>query len=134
MSFAEEDKRVADQVQQMLDTLKANYLGFSSQSRFVDTSDADRQFADEDRAIAESAGVIIIYGRAAREWLTTKIMRANQLRGRASLRWGALIDAPAPNKPLPPVASSIERHDWRAGPRFDLLKQFIESLTAPAHV
>jgi hypothetical protein len=133
LSFAEDDLPVAEEVGSMLRELEVDYVGFASPSRFESAPDADRQYEEEDRAIAESAGVIIIYGNAAREWLTTKIMRANQLRGRGRKRWGVLIDAPAPNKPLPPIVSSIQRHDWRERPRFDLLKQFIESLVGPAH-
>jgi hypothetical protein len=132
MTFREDDLDVAEQVERMLRELGVEYFGFPSPSHFDSPADSDRQSRDEDRALATSTGVIIIYGRAAREWLTTKIMRANKLRGRGRGLWGALIDAPAPNKAMPPLVSSIERHDWRDRPRIDLLKRFIASLPRPA--
>ena len=133
VSYSEDDVAVAESLGDMLRQLEVDFVGFPSPSRSGDAADADRLSREEDRAIAESNGVIIIYGRAAREWLTTKIMRANKLRGRNRGLWGALIDAPAPNKVLPPMVPSIQRHDWRERPRFDLLKQFIDSLPGSAH-
>ena len=134
ISYTEDDLKVVAGVEEMLRELNVDYVGFQSPSRFDSATDADRHCADEDRAIAESAGVIIVYGKAAREWLTTKIMRANQLRGRRRQQWGALVDAPSPGKIPAPIASSMRRLDWHAGPRIDLMKQFVESLVGSAHV
>jgi hypothetical protein len=133
VAYAEDDTDVALAVGRMLDELKVDYEPCVTPARVADPGESDKRSELEDQLMQQAAGIIIIHGRAAQEWLHTTVVRLKQLRGRRG-RWGALIDSPPADKPLPPPQSMIQRLDWRAQPRFELLQQFIESLKIVRHV
>ena len=126
VTSSEEDEKIGDEVSRMLDQLDAEYFQFVD-GRGGRTSAADKA---EDRVLANSAGVVIVYGAADANWLITKVQHVNQLRGRLNRIWGALVDAPAPTpgKSPAPKTRAIERHDWSTGPRFDLMQRFVATI------
>ena len=129
LTYTEDDLEIAEEVGGMLRDLGIDYEGIPTPSHVENHQRADQINELDDQTIRQATGVIIIYGLAAHDWLSAMVMRLNQLRGRRGC-WGALIDAPAltPGKPLPRMVSTIQRLDWRERPRFDLLRQFVESL------
>lgn len=125
VSCCEEDEPLGDRVVHLLDELDTDYL------RFTDGQGRRRApNSAEDQALADSAGVIIVYGAADPNWLITKLQHAKHLRRRRDRVWGAVVDAPLPGKPPAPTARAIERHDWSAGPRADLMQRFVHTLVS----
>jgi hypothetical protein len=132
MAYAEDDTDTAHEVGRMLDELKVDYEPCVTPAQLAQPGLADQQGDSEDLLMRQAAGVIIIHGKAAQEWLNTTVVRLKQLRGRRG-RWGALIDRQPVDRPLPPPQSMIQRLDWRTQPRFELLQQFVESLEVAPH-
>ena len=129
LTCSEEDEQLADEVARMLADLNADYLQFVAGGGQHPATDRA-----EDLALAASSGVVIIYGAADPCWMITKLQHTNQLRGRHDRVWGALVDAPVPGKAAAPRARAVERHDWSAGPRIDLMRRFIDAIRRPAGV
>lgn len=129
VTCSEEDEQLGNEVARMLDELNADYLQFVAGPGQHPA--ADRA---EDLALAGSTGVVIVYGAADPCWMITKLQHTNQLRGRRDRVWGALVDSPVPGKAAAPRARAVERHDWSAGPRIDLMRLFIAQIQRPPGV
>ena len=82
-------------------------------------------------SLQDCDGLILIYGQAPSTWVQSQFAFSRRVltQKRPGAIWGALLDAPPPDKPAPPLRSpNLMMLDCRAGLDSELLARFLDAL------